>query len=218
VNVNAEPTDFRLAELERRLDNLLRLGTVAAADYSGARVRVQSGELLTGWIPWLTRRAADDIDWWAPEVGEQVLLLSPCGDPAQAVCLPAIYQAARPAPETSPTVRTIRFADGMRISYDRRQSLLAVDCPGTANVSLSGDAVVQVGGAATVSAAGAVAVSSGTRLTLTAPAVNVAAAGGATKGTMTGSFALTGDLSVTGNITATGSVIDAGGNTNHHSH
>lgn len=33
-----------------------------------------------------------------------------------------------------------------------------------------------------------------------------------------GTWNLVGDLNVTGNITATGSIIDAGGNTNHHSH
>ena len=123
-----EPTAFRLAELERRLDNLLRWGTVAQADYAAARVRVQSGDLLTGWIPWLTRRAAGDIDWWAPEVGEQVMLLSPCGDPAQAVCLPAVYQTAHPAPAAAPTVHRVAYADGTTIEYDRARGRLRIDC------------------------------------------------------------------------------------------
>ena len=216
--MKGDPAEYRLAELERRLDNLMRVGTVAETDYAAARVRVRSGDLLTGWIPWLTRRAARDIDWWAPEIGEQVLLLAPCGDPAQAVCLPAVYQAAHPAPEAAPTVRTIRFADGMRISYDRQQSLLTVDCPGTATVSVAGDVAIQVGGQAAVAASGAVTISSGASVTLTAPAVNIAAAGGATTGAMTGSFALTGNLSVDGDISATGSIVDSGGNTNHHTH
>lgn len=216
--MNREPGEYRLAELERRLDNLLRVGTVADADYAAARVRVRSGDLLTGWIPWLTRRASVDIDWWAPEVGEQVLLISPCGDPAQAVCLPAIYQAAHPAPESAATVRSVRIADGMRVSYDRQKSHLTVYCPGTAQVSIVGDATLQVGGQAAVAASGAVTISSGDRVTLTAPTIGIASAGGATSGTMTGSFALDGDLSVSGNISATGSIIDGGGNTNHHSH
>ncbi|MEE9357245.1 hypothetical protein [Candidatus Vondammii sp. HM_W22] len=39
---------YELAEIERRLANLIRLGTVEQADYDKARVRVRSGELLTG--------------------------------------------------------------------------------------------------------------------------------------------------------------------------
>lgn len=200
--MRGEPGEYRLAELERRLDNLLRVGTVAEADYAAARVRVRSGDLLTGWIPWLTRRAAGDIDWWAPEVGEQVLLIAPCGDPAQAVCLPAVYQAAHPAPEGTATVRSVRFADGTRVSYDREASRLTVQCAGDVEVV----------------AAGHVTVAAADRIELSAPAVNIAAAGGGTVATMTGAFALAGSLSVEGNIQATGSIIDGGGNTNHHTH
>jgi len=126
--MNGEPQDYRMAESERRVDNLLRLGTVAAADYAAARVKVQSGDLFTGWIPWITRRAAGDIDWWAPEVGEQVLLLSPCGDPAQAVCLGSIYRSAAPAPQRRPDVRYTRYEDGTSVEYDRAAGVLTVDC------------------------------------------------------------------------------------------
>lgn len=64
------PQLFELAELNRRMANLFRPGWVAAVDHQRARVRVQSGELLTAWLPWLTQRAGDDRDWWPLEVGE----------------------------------------------------------------------------------------------------------------------------------------------------
>ncbi|WMR36092.1 phage baseplate assembly protein V, partial [Metapseudomonas otitidis] len=41
------------ATLARLLENLIRLGTIAEVDHAAARVRVQSGQLLTGWLPWL---------------------------------------------------------------------------------------------------------------------------------------------------------------------
>lgn len=135
----SEPVEFRLAELERRLNNLLRYGTIAEADYSRARVRVQSGELLSGWLPWLTHRASNDTSWHAPEVGEQVVLVSPCGDPAQAVVLPAIYQNAHPAGQARCDIAAVTFADGMRITYDRAGHHLQIDCPGDITFTCSGN-------------------------------------------------------------------------------
>ncbi|WP_244859251.1 hypothetical protein [Shewanella dokdonensis] len=44
-----------LADLRRRIDNLLRLGTVEAV--RAGECRVKSGELLTDWRPYLTQRA-----------------------------------------------------------------------------------------------------------------------------------------------------------------
>jgi len=49
---------FRVTELERRLSNLVAVGTVAEVDAAAARVRVRLGALLTDWRPWLAPRAA----------------------------------------------------------------------------------------------------------------------------------------------------------------
>lgn len=198
-----ESVEFRLAEIERRLWNLLRLGVIADADYASARVKVQSGDLATGWIPWLTRRASHDIDWWAPEVGEQVLLLSPCGDPAQAVALPALYQSAHPAPEQSADVRQINFGDGTVVKYDRAAKKLSIECVGEIVVVADGDVSVQsgadvnieAGGDAKIQAEGQVVISSPDSVVIQAPT-----------------------LTVQGNINASGNIVDGGINTNHHVH
>ncbi len=145
--------DYRLAELERRLNSLLRLGSVAEADYGAARVRVESGELLTAWLPWLTARASNDRSWWAPEVGEQVLLLSPCGDPAQGVVLPAVYQSAHPANGARQTVARIDFADGGFCEYDRESGAMTINVVGNADVT--------VGGKTTLVSAGTVEIDGG---------------------------------------------------------
>jgi len=145
---------YRLAELERRLNNLLRYGTVAQADYAAARVKVQSGELLTGWVPWLTRRASHDRDWWPPEIGEQVLLLSPGGDPAQALALPAIYRSAHPAPAAAETVCRIEFSDGGHAEYDRASGALTISAEGL--VKVIGKGTVEIYGAAGAAVAGVV--------------------------------------------------------------
>ncbi len=120
----------RLAELERRMANIVLTGTIIEADYSIARVRVKAGEIETGWLPWITQRASKDSDWWAPEVGEQVLLLCPNGSPELGVVQPAIYQTAHPAPESNENVRKAVFEDGTAISYDRTAHLLTINVAG----------------------------------------------------------------------------------------
>ena len=93
-----------LADLERRLVNMVRVGTVATVDTSAALCRVQydtdevGGEVRTGWLPWATHRAGRDQDWWAPSVGEQVVVVAPSGDLAAGIVGFALYSAAHPAP------------------------------------------------------------------------------------------------------------------------
>lgn len=89
---------FEHTEASRRISNAIRYGVVKEADYENALIRLelQDGELLTDWIPWITLRAGGDKFWWAPEEGEVMMLLSPSGELANAVALPAAdsYTAA----------------------------------------------------------------------------------------------------------------------------
>lgn len=110
-----------LADLARRLENLIRIGTIAevdVADITGPRVRVKDGELLTGWLPFGAMRAGTARVWSVPTVGEQVLVLSPSGDMASAVVFGSLYSATTPAPSTDPHEHIIDFADGTRFSHN----------------------------------------------------------------------------------------------------
>ena len=104
------PTDnrnlaFRVEELERKLRNVVRPGHVAEVDTERTRVRVAydvdaAGEpIVTAWLPWLTARAGTVLTWSAPSLGEQVLLLAPTGDLAQAFVLPAVYRVPLEPPD-----------------------------------------------------------------------------------------------------------------------
>ena len=47
-------------EILRRLENLVRLGTIAEVRHAKpARVRVNTGELLPTWGPWIDQRAGE---------------------------------------------------------------------------------------------------------------------------------------------------------------
>lgn len=129
-------------EMDRRLANLIRLGTVEQANYETQRIRVRSGDQLTHWIPWLTRRAGQDRDWWAPDMGEQVLVLSPSGDPGQAVAVGAIYQDACPAPADSPDIRRTLYEDGSEVTHNRATHHMEIRCVGTLAVQAIGPITV----------------------------------------------------------------------------
>ncbi len=126
--------EFRVTELERLLANLLRVGTVEELDEAAARVKVRIGEILTAWLPWFTRRAGGDRDWWAPEPGEQVMVLSPGGDLAQGRVLPALNRAAYPAPAASRDKRRVECADGGFAEYDRATGAWTVSAEGLARL------------------------------------------------------------------------------------
>ncbi len=170
----------RLAELEHRLANVIRRGVIVEADYDAARVKVQLGDNTTGWLPWLTRRAGSAIEWWAPEIGEQVTVLSPSGDLAQGEVLPALYSTAHPAPVSDPKIRRINYGDGSFTEYNETTHTMTVTVNGGDTVlNTTGNLDAVVGGNADVMADGAASVTANT-ITLDG------ASGGGAKGVVQG--------------------------------
>jgi phage baseplate assembly protein V len=114
-------------ETIRRLDNVIRLGTIAEIDLPKARVRVQSLDILTDWLPWLTLRAGNVKSWTAPSVGEQCLILSVAGEMNTGVVLTGIY--ASNAPSQDGNLFLLQFPDGAEISYHFASgALVATNC------------------------------------------------------------------------------------------
>lgn len=126
-----------LADIARRLDNLIRLGTVAGVDHAAARCRVQTGGLLTTWLPWMTHRAGNTLTWDPPTVGEQVIVFSPSGEPGAGIVLTGIYTAAHDQPSASADEHVIDYPDGARIAYNHATGALTVTGIKTATVQAS---------------------------------------------------------------------------------
>ncbi|MDN3238080.1 phage baseplate assembly protein V [Pseudomonas sp. WAC2] len=112
------------AALSRLIENLIRLGTVAEVDHGSLennrppRLRVQSGELLTGWLPWFALRAGADRTWDPPTVGEQVVLFSPSGLTEQGIALTGLCSLQYPANADRAGLHRRTYADGAVIEYD----------------------------------------------------------------------------------------------------
>ena len=187
-----------VAEAERTRANLLQVGTIAEADYARARVRVLMAGLTSAWLPWLAARAGGDRAWVAPELGEQVLVACPDGDPASGVVLGAIYQASAAAPAASPDITRTVYADGAVIEYDRAAHALR--------------ALLPAGGTATLVAPGGVAITGDTVIdgTLTVSELVTAQAGITTTGGTGATITVTGSIHVTGSVTSDGDQVAAG--------
>ncbi|WP_442489387.1 phage baseplate assembly protein V [Halomonas litopenaei] len=129
---------MNIAELLRLIHNLIRTGTIAQVDHAAARVRVKSGELLTGWLPWIEGRAGKTRDWDPPTQGEQVIVFSPGGDPAGAVVLTGLFSDVHPAPADLATLCRRLFPDGGLFEYDHEASVLRIKLPGRIEIEAPG--------------------------------------------------------------------------------
>lgn len=124
-----------LSELARAVRDIIRIGVVAEVDSTLGLCRVQSGELVTNWLHWLTSRAGSSRTWWAPSVGEQVLLLSLGGELDTGFVLPGIYSDDFPAPSASPQAYHVSFSDGAVLEYEPETGALTVSGVQTADIS-----------------------------------------------------------------------------------
>lgn len=174
-----------LGEVARRLMNVIRPGTIAETDLPGARARVQyasgpDGPVLSGWLPWIAI-AGRDRAWRPPSAGEQVLILSPCGELSAGWILAGAYRDDFPAPDASEAKHAMAYRDGAIVSYDAEAHELS--------------AVLPEGGTASIAAPGGLSVTGDTSV----------------DGNLSvdGNITATGDITATGGIAAGGDVSDS---------
>lgn len=126
-----------LQEIARAIRNLIRTGIVTDVNLDEGLCRVQTGGMQTTWLNWLTCRAGRSRMWWAPSVGEQVLLLAIGGELDTAFVLPGIFSDDHPAPSASPDAIHVAFPDGAVIEYEPESGALTVSGIKTADVTAS---------------------------------------------------------------------------------
>lgn len=158
----------------RRIGNLIRVGLIAEIDHANARARLRDDDLLTGWLPWLERRAGATRSWNPPTLGEQALLLCEDGDPANGVIITGLYSDAHAAPSADPLITRFVMPDGAEFEYDHGIHRLSatvpgsatLDCDTTVDVTAGGNLTAEAGGNATIEAAGAVDITGANGITL----------------------------------------------------
>lgn len=189
-----------LPDMERRTANMVRFGKITAIDYAARRVRVQSGEITTAWLPWAGgRAAAGKRTWDAPEVGEQVIVLSPTGDLRQAGVIPGFYQDAYDAPSSDPNKDKTEYGDGTVVEYDRGTHTLLAQINST-TITANRDMIHLVAGGCSI---------------------KISAAGIEIVGPIThtgGNTTSTGNFTTTGNVTGQTDVFGGGKSLKTHVH
>jgi len=185
----------------------VKFGTVSASRPGFARVRLADFDnMRTMWLPIAYPKTQADQCCWTYDSGEHVaVLLDSRGE--DGVILGAVYSSADTPPVTDPNKFMIRFKDGALLEYDRATHTLTVS--GVQNVLIQADTKVTVDCPET-EVTGNLVVQG--KLTYRGGMAGRGPAG-------TGAAAvIEGHVQVDGNINATGTIMDAGGNSNHHSH
>lgn len=143
--------EYSLGEGDRRQANITRFGTVSEVNPATGLVRVDLGDLVTDWIPWTTQRAGQDRIFSTPDVGEQVVVLSP-GEPSQGVVIGSLFQNSSPANGDNGKDRRITFKDGTVLEMDREGSVLNVQVnpAGSLRLNIGGTTLLLQDGQATL--------------------------------------------------------------------
>ncbi|MGB6213593.1 phage baseplate assembly protein V [Pseudomonas mandelii] len=129
-----------LATLARLIENLIRLGTIAAIQMKPPRVKVKTGALTTSWLPWISPRVGADCEWNPPTVNEQVILFSPSGQLSNGIVLTGLFSNHFPANGDRDGLHRRTYRDGAVIEYDSITHHLNATLPegGTTNLISQG--------------------------------------------------------------------------------
>jgi phage baseplate assembly protein V len=123
-----------LSEILRIIQNLICYGKVVEADYPNEVVKVEISGRESAWLRWAENSAAGDRSWDAPEIGEQVVVLCPSGNPANGIIAGALFRNAARAPANDVDITRRVHGDGMVIEHDRKNKITrinALDSEGT---------------------------------------------------------------------------------------
>ncbi|MFP5845251.1 phage baseplate assembly protein V [Salmonella sp. 741265052_HSA] len=112
-------SEYTLADLFRRLHNLIKRGLVAEVQLSPPRCRVSfGGEHKSGWLQWYTLATSERVDWSAPKIGDPVTVISEGGDLRNGVALLGLLVDDRGAPSDKPNEHVTKYCDSATQTYD----------------------------------------------------------------------------------------------------
>jgi len=150
-----ERRDPKITDLERRMSNQIVIGKISQIDHKKARYRVKFGAIETDWLPDTQSRSGRTKVWEGRDIGEQVIVSSPCGDLAQGVILGSIHTQATQAGDNGAHHRII-YPDGTTITYDDEKNAYSL------SVAQGGSFELVIGGGVSITAKAG-------RLTINAP-------------------------------------------------
>ncbi len=103
----------RVADLERRLANMHRHGSVAEVEGGLCRLNLggtDDAPFLSPWVPYAQIAGALKIHT-PPSMGQQLTLFSPSGDLLQGIAVPFTWTDANPSPSDATDQHVLTFGD-----------------------------------------------------------------------------------------------------------
>ena len=95
--------------------------------------------MVSDWLPVLVTAASKNQDYALPDVGDTVVCAFLGNGISAGFCLGAVYSQANRPPHKNGDVRSVRFADGAVVSYDRKAHVLTIETNGAVNIRAAGN-------------------------------------------------------------------------------
>lgn len=208
--------------IHEKMKSIVRVGEVTSVDYSKltARVTFDDEDEMTSYdLPILQRNTLKNHDYCGIDVGCDVLCIFLPSGTEEGFILGSFYAGEVTPPENSKDKRTILFADGTRLSYDRAAHKLTADVKGDIEATVSGDISATIQGKANVTAQGAISVESSEKVVITAPQIILnGAISSYSKTGGSGTMKITGTMDISGNIKGDSDIIASGVSLKSHTH
>lgn len=141
------------ADINRRLENLIRFGTIKTVNPSKPipLVTVDLDDIVTPEIRFFNARSGDDSTWDPPSLGEEVMVISPCGEIGPtSVVFYGLYNNEHPAPSDDLNQKIRVFADGCVIAYDISAHQLSAILPSGGKAIVTAHGGITVNGDTTI--------------------------------------------------------------------
>jgi len=192
-------------ELERRINNLIQVGTVVEIDEGRALARVDILGRVTDFLP-VKMIGNSFVKVFIPiRINEQVLVVCPFGNANSGFIVPSIFNVNCKEPSGSnPDTAIIEFAGGVRIDSDGKT--VNVTAPVNVNVTAT---------TATVSAANTIITSATTNNGNVTINGNLTVNGNIA---MNGADGSSGVAEITGDLKVSGTIYDSKGDLTNHTH
>ncbi|MRA09696.1 phage baseplate assembly protein V [Acinetobacter nosocomialis] len=141
------------ADINRRLENLIRFGTIKTVNPSKPipLVTVDLDDIVTPEIRFFNARSGDDSTWDPPSLNEEVMVISPCGEIGPtSVVFYGLYNNEHPAPSDDLNQKIRVFSDGCVIAYDISAHELSAILPSGGKAIVTADGGITVNGDTTI--------------------------------------------------------------------
>ena len=138
---NTDMNNLSLAELNRKIENMVRHGVVEDVKPSLCTVRL-SETLVTDWLQYQVPAAGGVSVHRMPSRGEACTVLSPSGNLEAGRVVFGFASNQYPEPSQAANETVVLFPDGARVVYDHTASHLDISGIATANITASGTTTI----------------------------------------------------------------------------